>query len=153
MTTTALTHAEEKQAAQHTRFFERVLEGCGPLNAAIEVGWSPAELKRKMNDPEFAETVNIVLERRLEGVEETIWQKAREGVRWAAQMVVYNHRSEHWKDVRHIRTEHTTTLDPGVVVSVKQAMLEMLRGDADSIAAMQPQMEAIEAKAVDVEPG
>ena len=150
MTTAALTRAEEKQAAQHTCFFERVLEGCGPLNAAIEVGWSPSELKRKMNDPEFAETVNIVLERRLEGVEETIWAKAREGVRWAAQMVVYNHRSESWKDVRHIRTEHTTSLDPGVVTSVKQAMLEMLRGDVDSIAAMQPQMEAIEATAVDV---
>jgi hypothetical protein len=145
-----LTRAEEKQAAQHTRFFERVLEGCGPLNAAIEVGWSPAELRRKMADPEFADTVNIVLERRLEGVEETIWAKAREGVRWAAQMVVYNHRAESWKDVRHIRTEHSTALDPGVVTSVKQAMLEMLRGDVDSIAAMQPPMEAIEATAVDV---
>lgn len=154
MTTTApLTRAEEKQAAQHTRFFERVLEGCGPLNAAIEVGWSPSELNRKMKEPEFAETVNIVLERRLEGVEETIWAKAREGVRWAAQMVVYNHRSERWKDVRHIRTERSGELDPGVVLSVKQAMLEMMRGDLGSIADMQPQYEAIEAKVIDVDGG
>jgi hypothetical protein len=151
MTETApLTRAEEKEAAQHTRFFERVLEGCGPLNAAIEVGWSPVELDRRMKDPEFADTVSIVLERRLEGVEETVWKKAREGVRWAAQMVVYNHRSERWKDVRHIRTEVATTLDPAVVTSVKQAMLEMLRGDVDSIAAMQPKMDAIEVTSVDV---
>lgn len=149
-TTTSLTRAEEKEAGQHTRFFERVLEGCGPLNAAIEVGWTPAELNRKMKDPEFADTVNIVLERRLEGVEEAIWEAARRGVRWAAQMVVYNHRADRWKDVRHIRTEHSTALDPGVVVSVKQAMLEMLQGDAGAIADMQPQMEAIEATAVDV---
>lgn len=149
MATAALTRAEEKQAAQHTRFFERVLEGCGPLNAAIEVGWSPSELNRKMKDPEFADTVGIILERRLEGVEETIWAKAREGVRWAAQMVVYNHRSERWKDVRHIRTEVSSQLDPATVVSVKQAMLEVLRGDIGSIAAMQPQ--AIEVTAVDVD--
>ena len=146
--TATLTRTEEKQAAQHTRFFERVLAGCGPLNAAIEVGWSPAELNRKMKDEEFAETVNIVLERRLEGVEETIWMKAREGVRWAAQMVVYNQRSERWKDVRHIRTEVSSQLDPATVVSVKQAMLEVLRGDVGSISAMQPQY--IEVTAVDV---
>ena len=149
MATAALTRAEEKQAAQHTRFFERVLEGCGPLNAAIEVGWSPSELNRKMKDPEVSDTVGIILERRLEGVEETIWAKAREGVRWAAQMVVYNHRSERWKDVRHIRTEVSSQLDPATVVSVKQAMLEVLRGDIGSIAAMQPQ--AIEVTAVDVD--
>jgi hypothetical protein len=147
--TTTMTRAEEKQAAQHTRFFERVLEGCGPLNAAIEVGWSPAELERKMKDAEFAETVGIVLERRLEGVEETIWVKAREGVRWAAQMVVYNQRSDRWKDVRHIRTEVSNQLDPATVTSVKQAMLEVLRGDVESITAMQPKY--IEATAVDVD--
>lgn len=148
-----LTRAEQKEAGQMSRFFERVLQGCGPLNAAVEVGWSPAELNRKMGDADFAEMLAVIQERRIESVEEAVWAKAREGIRWAAQMVVYNHRSEQWKDVRHIRTERSGELDPGVVASVKQAMLEMMRGDLDSISTMQPTPKAIEAVVIDVDPG
>lgn len=148
-----MTKADEREAVATSRFFERVMEGCGPINAAIEVGWTPAQLRVRMEDHDFAELVDIARERLLESVEEAVVVKAREGVRWAAQMVLYNARSERWKDVRHIKMERSGDLDPTIVSSVRQAMIEVLRGDATTIAAMQPQPKAIEVTARDVDPG
>lgn len=142
--TATLTRAEEIEAARMTRFLERVREGCGPLNAAIEVGWTPAKFRRLERDPEFTELLTIARERMLEDVEEAVVAKARQGNLKAAQMVLYNQRSERWKDVRHIKVDQSGSLDVGVVVSVKQAMIEMLR-DGTSVASLQPAPAVIEA--------
>ena len=148
--TLTLTRAEQREAAATAKFFERVMEGCGPLNAAIEVGWTPTTLKRRMKDDDFNEALQFAQERRIESVEEVIWGKALEGVRWAAQMVAYNQRSDTWKDVRHINVNRPVGIDPSVVVSVKQAVLEMMSAP-DSIASLQPAPKIIEAVAVDVD--
>lgn len=128
-------------------FLEDVLTGTGPLNAAIAVGWSPAKLKRLMKDPEFAEMVDFTLERRLESVEKVLWELARGGHFKSIQMVLYNKRSEEWRDVRHIQVERHDQLDVGVVISVKQAALEVLR--ERGVAALQREPEAIEVTSTD----
>lgn len=150
MTTATLTRAEEIEAARMTRFFERVQEGCGPLNAAIEVGWGPAKLDRLMRDDDFSELLGIARERLLEDLEEVVVQKARDGNVKCLQMVLYNQRSEKWKDVRHIKMERSGAVDPGIVSSVKAAMIDVLRAGNDAIAAMQPAPVIIEATAVEV---
>ena len=151
MSTVTLTRAEEIEAARMTQFFERVQEGCGPLNAAIEVGWTPAKLDRLMREDDFADLLAIAQERLLEDLEEVVVRKARDGNVKCLQMVLYNQRSEKWKDVRHIKMERSTAADPTLVSSVKQAMVEMMRGDRDAVLAMQPAPKAIEATAVEVD--
>lgn len=150
MEAATLTRREEIEAARMTRFFERVREGCGPLNAAIEVGWSPAQLRARERDPEFLELLAISQERLLESLEEVVVRKARDGNVKCLQMVLYNQRADKWKDVRHIKMERSGQLDQGVVVSVKQAMLEMIRDNGD-ITALQPTPVAIEATARDAD--
>lgn len=151
MTTATMTRAEEIEAARMTQFFERVQEGCGPLNAAIEVGWSPARLNALMRDDDFAELLGIARERLLEDLEEVVVRKARDGNVKCLQMVLYNQRSEKWKDVRHIKMERSGALDPSTVTSVKQALIEVLRGSGDAVALMQPAPKMIEATAVEVD--
>lgn len=134
-----------------TVFFERVQEGCGPLNAAIEVGWTPAKLNQLMRDDEFAELLGIARERLLEDLEEVVVRKAREGNVKCLQMVLYNQRSEKWKDVRHIKMERSGALDTATVVSVKAALIDVLRNSGDAVALMQPAPKVIEATAVEVD--
>ena len=148
METATLTRAEEREAAQMTRFFERVRMGCGPLNAAIEVGWSPRGLEKRTKDPDFADMLAVARERLLEDIEETVIAKARQGNVKCIQMVLYNQRADRWKDVRHIKMESSGQLDQTVVLSVKQAMVELLR-DRGSVAALQPAPVALEAIDVD----
>ena len=126
----------DKDTWELEMFLEEVRCGTGPLNAAIAVGWSPAKLKRLQKDPEFVELLDICKERRLEGYEKTLHDLADKGHFRALQMVLFNERSDKWKDVRHIEVERHDTLDIGVVVSVKQSALELLR--EQGVRSMQP---------------
>ena len=117
-------------------FLEDVRCGTGPINAAIATGWSPAKLRRLQKDPEFIELLDVARERRLEGYEKTLHDLADRGHFRALQMVLFNERSERWKDVRHIQMTTNETLDVGVVISVKQSALELLR--ENGVAALQP---------------
>ena len=106
MTDTAeLTAREERELAESNQFFELLIDGVGPLNAAIEVGWNPAKLKRLQKDSEFREMVAIAREQRLEGYEKTLHDLAAKGHFKALQMILFNERSERWRDVRHISVE------------------------------------------------
>jgi hypothetical protein len=139
----------ERDKRETLLFMEEVRAGTGPLNAALAVGWSPAQLRRKLKDPEFAELVAEARERRIESIEATLYQMAERGHFKAIQMVLYNERADRWKDVRHINVATRSELDVGVVVSVKQAALELLR--ERGVAGLQPAPAAIEASVVDVD--
>jgi len=135
----------DKDVQELDRFLEDVRCGTGPLNAAIAVGWSPAKLRRLQKDPEFVELLEVCKERRLEGYEKTLHDLAAKGHFRALQMVLFNERSERWKDVRHIQMTTSETLDVGVVISVKQSALELLR--EQGVASLQPKAP----EAIDVE--
>lgn len=126
----------DRETRELDRFLELVRTGVGKLNAAIEVGWSPAKLRRLEKDDEFVELLAICKERRLEGYEQTLHELADRGHFRALQMVLFNERGDRWKDVRHIEVTRHDTLDVGVVVSVKQSALELLR--ERGVGALQP---------------
>ena len=148
-----LTRAEEREIQRRTLFLERVREGCGKLNAAIEVGWTPNGLKTRMKDDEFLELVVIAEDRTIEDIEEAVVAQARSGKEWATKMVLYNRRSDKWRDVRHIQTDRPGQIDQTVVLSVKQAMADMLQGGIESVAALQPKPMAIEVASRDADDG
>ena len=116
----------DKDIREMEDFLEDVRCGTGVTNAAIAVGWSPAKLRRLQGDPEFLELLTIARERRLESYEKVLHDLAEAGHFRALQMVLFNERSERWKDVRHIQVSRNDTLDVGVVVSVKNSVLELL---------------------------
>jgi len=117
----------DREIVELELFLEDLRCGVGPLNAAIARGWSPAKLRRLEKDTEFQELVAVARERRLESYEQTLHEMAQGGHFKALQMVLFNERSEKWKDVRHIQMTQNNQLEIGVVVSVKQSVLELLR--------------------------
>jgi hypothetical protein len=138
MTDVALSEQKEmtqREMRELDSFLEALRNGVGPLNAAVAQGWSPAKLRRIQKDPEIAELIMMARERRLEGYEETLHSMANAGHFKALQMVLFNERSERWKDVRHIQMTANTQLDVGVVVSVKQSVAELIR--ENGVAALQ----------------
>ena len=137
----------DREARDIQVFLEDVRTGTGPLNAGIAVGWSPAKVRRLLNDEEFSELYHTAKERLHETIEKTLYQMAQAGHVKAMQMVLYNERSDRWKDVRHIQVEQHSTLDIGVVESVKVAARELLR--EQGVAALQAPRQAIEAQAVE----
>jgi len=136
----------EREKRDTFTFLEDIRTGTGPLNAGIAVGWSPAKIKRLMRDESFAEMVDVARERMHESIEKTLYQLAEGGHIKAIQMVLYNERADKWKDVRHISVEQHSTLDIGVVESVKTAARELLK--ENGVAALQ-QQSAIETSAVE----
>lgn len=137
----------DREMRETQAFLEDIRTGTGPLNAGIAVGWSPAKIKRLLRDEAFAEMVDVARERLHESIEKTLYQLADGGHIKAIQMVLYNERADRWKDVRHINVEQHSTLDIGVVESVKTAARELLR--ENGVAALQQPVEAIETTAVE----
>ncbi len=135
----------DREAKDTFAFLEDIRVGTGPLNAALAVGWSPAKIRRLMKDEEFILLMSCADEMRLESVEKTLWELAQRGHFKAIQMILFNKRANDWRDIKHIQVDKRETLEVGVVVSVKQAAIELLR--EHGVEALQPVQTAIEVKA------
>jgi len=134
---------------QTEEFLELLRTGVGSLTAAVTVGWSPAQLRQFMRDEEFVALATQAQEHLYEDIEHTLFTMARNGNMKAIQMVLYNRRAGQWRDVRHIQVDKRESLDVGIVVSVKQAAIELLQ--AQGVQALQPggHLDAIETTATD----
>jgi hypothetical protein len=130
------------------RFLERVNSGVGELNAAIEVGWTPAELRKYQKDAEFRELVQVCMDQRLERVESKAFELAERGQMRAIELVLFckgAHRGWH-PPTQKVSVERTETVKVEMVHSIKAAALQVLQTEG-AIAALQSG--AIEASVVD----
>lgn len=107
-------------------FVELVADGITPLNAGLEVGWTPRRTKRNMADPAFAEIVEAARARADGTIEKTLFEVAKKGNLGAIQMWLYNRRPNDWKDVKRIEVQSQSTVTIGVVGATKQAVLELM---------------------------
>lgn len=116
----------QQMVAKET-FVERVANGVAPINAGIEVGWTLAEIRRLMKDPEFADIIQAAQLRANGTIEEALFNRARAGNVSAMQMWLFNREPDRWRDVRRIevRSDHRVSIT--AVESVKAGVLELLR--------------------------
>lgn len=117
------------------RFIELVAVGVHPLNAGIEVGWTPRHTKAKMKDPEFAELVDLAIDRANASMEEAVYQKGRAGNVTAQMFWLLNRVPERWRDVKRIEVRADHKVSVTAVESVKAGVIELLRDQG--VAAMQ----------------
>lgn len=130
------------------RFVQAIANGAKPINAAIEVGWTPAQLNRRMkNDPDFVDLVRFAEEQASGIIEQVMFDKARSGSFPAMQFWLLNRDPERWRDVKRIEVHQETNIQVGVVRSVKQGLVEMLR--EQGVATLQSLPAAIEASATE----
>lgn len=112
---------------QLEQFIELVAHGISPVNAGIEVSWSPAKTKRMLADPEIAEMLAAARDRADGLIEKALFDCAARGNVSAIQMWLYNRQPDQWRDVKRIevRSEHKVTV--AAVESVKVGVLELIR--------------------------
>lgn len=108
-------------------FIELVASGVAPINAGIQVGWTPRHLKKELSDPDFKELTDAALERLIGSMEETLVAVARRGNVAALTLFLFNRAPERWKDVKRIEIKNDMVISLGMVASVKQGALELLR--------------------------
>ena len=133
------------EMAAREQFVELVAQGVAPINAGIEVNWSPHMTKKKLKDPEFADIVAGALDRANASVEEALYRRALAGNVSAMQMWLFNREPDRWRDVRRIevRSDHRVSIT--AVESVKAGVLELLREHGVE------QMQALDAEIIDAE--
>lgn len=116
----------EFKALQAHEFLNLVSQGTPEVNAALEVGWTPRELKHRMADPDFEELVRSSMDIADGRIEEVLYEQARRGNFQAIQMWLYNRQKGRWRDVKKIEIDQTVTHNIALVATVKQAALAML---------------------------
>lgn len=141
------------QMVARERFVELVAQGVSPVNAGIEIGWSPSQTKKALRDEEFADIVAGSIERANASVEEALYARAIAGNVSAMQMWLFNREPDRWRDVRRIevRSDHRVSIT--AVESVKAGVLQLLR--ETSVAEMQAleQGDIIDADVIDGDTG
>lgn len=108
-------------------FIELVASGVAPINAGIQAGWTPRQLKKELSDPDFRELTDAAQERLIGSVEETLVAVAKRGNVAAITLFLFNRAPERWKDVKRIEIKNDMTISMGMVASVKEGALQLLR--------------------------
>lgn len=131
----------ERRFIQKEEFLGLIRDGIMPTHAAIQVNWTPAELRKMLKaDHDFAELVAAAEEERDETIEETLYQMAKAKHFGALQLWLFNKRAERWSDKRYVEVR-TEGVMVHVIDTAKDALKETLLGAVDRraiIAALQP---------------
>lgn len=118
----------------------KIANGTPPLNAGLEMGWSPREIRRKMEDPEIAELV-MYSEMEADGqVIAAVHKAAKAGNMTAAQFWLLNRRPDEWKDVKRIVVTDSPTVPAGVIAAGRELVAEMFSA-APSVEELQQALE------------
>lgn len=139
------------------RFLEYIRGGVQPLNAAFAVDWTPSELKRRMRDSGFMQLVEVAKERRIETIEERVFQLAmrKNPSRWAVELALFCQASDRgWRPpAQRIDVSRTSKVEVSLVQSVTEAARQLMM-TADP-AALQPGgvLDVIDAEVVEDDDG
>lgn len=130
---TLLTPDDDAALEDTTRrreFVERVARGYGTYFAGLAVGWSEAQIKRVMNEPEMIAIVNTIAEYHNDTVEFAILRNAQAGNAQAQRMWALAKMPERgWVEKKTHVFEGQARLD--VVHSVKEALREAITSEQD----------------------
>lgn len=118
---------EFAEMAARLSFLTKVTEGTPEFLAGIEVGWSPAEIRRTVMEPGFREAIDAAKECADGEIERTLHRLGVRGNMTAIQMWLFNRQPGRWKDVKRIEINQSTTVEISVLAAVKQGALELLR--------------------------
>lgn len=120
---------EKAEYAQINELLDLVQQNVSPLDAAIQVGWTPAEFRRKMSDRNFSQLVLEADQVSVARVETKVQQLAEQGVPWAAQLVLYNKAPEKWSDRKRVDVGNVTQVNVVHIETSKEALRALLRED------------------------
>ena len=122
-------------------WLSKISNGTPPLNAGLELGWSPMEIRRKMERPEMAELI-MYAEMEADGqVITAVHKAAKAGNMTAAQFWLLNRRPDEWKDVKRIVVTDSPAV-PAATIAAGRELVDAMFGAAPSIEALQDALEA-----------
>lgn len=120
-------------------FLEAVRNGCGELNAAIGAGMTPAQLKTLMKDPDFAEMVAEVKDRRFENIEQVLYEMAMNKNLKAIQLILERQATHRgWAPpTQRLDVNRNTKVDITVASHAAEALRQLMSSGTD-LAQLQP---------------
>jgi hypothetical protein len=129
-------HLTARQAEERTAFIEKLMQGVGPYNAGIALGWSPYKVDQLMRDQEFVALLQFIESAKDEKVETALYRAAASGVLPAIQMWLHARRPDRWLPTKKLQIERHEQVDINIVHSVREAARALLAEHGP--AALQP---------------
>ena len=132
---------QQNEQLRRSAFLTAIASGTPPLHAAIEVDWSPAQMRAALADKDFAQAVADATDRRDEIIERKLFRLAKKGNMPAIQFWLLNRRPERWADVKRIEKHSTHQVSVAVIDATRESVLATLKEALQSgggIAELQP---------------
>ena len=116
----------EFDAEEVNAFFSKAVEGYGPWEIGLELGWSPALIKRFLGNPVFAEYMDAIKQGRIDSWERALDRGIREGnqtlIRYGLNTQA---RDRGYSDTRRVQVD--TRAQQEIVISVREGLDEKTR--------------------------
>lgn len=131
---------QQNEQMRRSAFLTSIAGGTPPLHAAVEVGWSPAQMRAALNEKDFAAAVADAADQRDEVIERRLYKLAKKGNMPAIQFWLLNRRPERWADVKRIEKHSTHQVSVAVIDATRESVLATLKQAlaGSGIAALQP---------------
>lgn len=114
-------------AFERMEFLELVGRGTLPELAAIEIGWTPAKLRRYRKDKGFSDLIDEAARLTDTRVEQVIVAKALLGVEWAVKLYAFNRMPDRWRDMKNVQIQHSIEVPAHVLEATREATREAVR--------------------------
>jgi len=120
------TNEEFDELAAFERWLTLVAEGTPPLNAGVELGWTPQKINKLIADPDVQEMLSYAHARADGSVVKAMHTQAMKGNMTAIQTWLFNRRPEDWRDIRKVVISGDVKVTPALITAAKQAARELL---------------------------
>ena len=125
------------------RFVDLVADGIPEVNAALEVGWSPKQLRSYMQDPDFLDLVVNARDRADGTIQGVLFNKAKEGNMMAIGMWLKSRKRAEWGEHTTVDVRSDGRATAAAVGAVKESVLAILaQVGAKQMQALPPVLDA-----------
>lgn len=130
-------------------FLDLVADGTSEVNAALEAGWTPKQLRMYMQDPDIRDLVVNARDRADGTVQHVLYRKAVDGNMMAITLWLKSRRREEWGDSTQVTVRHDAQGAAMAAKAVRDGVLAVLNQVGPQ--AMQALPAVIDAEVVDGE--
>lgn len=114
------------ELSQLEQWLDMISKGTPPLNAGVELGWTPRQVRDLCKQAEVIDLITMAQNLADGTVVKAMYDQAVRGNMTAIQTWLFNRRPEEWKDIKRVVVSGDLKVETSTIIAAKEAAKELL---------------------------